>query len=736
MNTRIVATLFPGMMACAALHADEARGKLSPFVRQAALSPSADVRQAAAGEASTLTAFVLLEGDGADSVMQAHGCRILDRQGSLAIASIPRRSILPLAHAPQVRRIEAGAPCRLQMDTAAVAVQAHPAWTGAALPQAYTGRGVVVGVMDVGFDLTHPNFRSPDLTTCRIGALWDQLSTDTVGSPFHVGRDFIGGEALLALGHSADGLIETHGTHTLGSAAGTGFDSPYRGMAWEADICLVANAVNTNAVLIPETDRYKYTTATDALGFKYIFDHATAQGKPCVASFSEGYSPTYDASDSLFRAYLQGLTGPGRIIMAAAGNESRNDVGTRICKPLGTPEAGAFVAGQRSVSMLIGAKGCPGLRLLDYLGGKDSMDIALSALPLDSTLSIPFVKATGDTSCVATLTRYLPSMAAADTLCLLTLDSTQTLYSRRLALVLTGAGADADARSLSGAGLFHSRTDTDRRWTAWENTRNVLAPACFEGVIAVGATIHRTGFTNYLGEAKDYAQEGRNDGVRSHYSSVGPANDGTVKPEVMAPGSNVISSYSSFYEEHNPTAGDMASDVAHFDFEGRTYAWNSNTGTSMACPVAAGVVALWLQANPTLTPSDVMDVVSHTSRRPEEGLDYPNNLYGHGEINAYAGLLHLLGLTHVEGLSGHQPQDVQIVPRRGGLRLLFTGIPPSELRLAAYTVGGAKAFEATVRTDGRQEVDVALSGCPAGVLAVQVSAGDARCTGSALVRME
>lgn len=45
-----------------------------------------------------------------------------------------------------------------------------------------------------------------------------------------------------------------------------------------------------------------------------------------------------------------------------------------------------------------------------------------------------------------------------------------------------------------------------------------------------------------------------------------------------------------------PEAGDIRSDVAHFAFNGRTYAWNSNTGTSMATPVVAGAIALWLQA--------------------------------------------------------------------------------------------------------------------------------------------
>ena len=89
-------------------------------------------------------------------------------------------------------------------------------------------RGVVVGVQDIGFDLTHPTFYTRDMSRYRIQALWDHLSPDTIGSPYYVGRDYRGEEALLQLGCPYDGNVQTHGTHTAGIAAGSGFDSPLR----------------------------------------------------------------------------------------------------------------------------------------------------------------------------------------------------------------------------------------------------------------------------------------------------------------------------------------------------------------------------------------------------------------------------------------------------------------------------------------------------------------------------
>ena len=79
----------------------------------------------------------------------------------------------------------------------------------------------------------------------------------------------------------------------------------------------------------------------------------------------------------------------------------------------------------------------------------------------------------------------------------------------------------------------------------------------------------------------------------------------------------------------------------------------------MACPVVAGTIALWLQANPLLTRHDVLDVFSRTCTHPDATLQYPNNEYGYGEIDAYAGLLDVLGLpTTLPQLSRHQPQGV------------------------------------------------------------------------------
>ena len=270
-----------------------------------------------------LTAFVRTATPDAGDVLQRHDCRLLASKGDLSIVSVPLNRLEGLAREPGVHRIEAGSRSRLMMDTTRCVVNALPAYESSDSHQAFTGEGVVVGVMDVGFDLTHPTFFDASGSRFRVGAFWDQLSRDTVGSTFPVGRDYIGYDEVLAYGRSVDAKTQNHGNHTAGIAVGSGGTTPYRGMATGSDICLVSNAVTSDIEYIDSLDYYKYTTATDALGFKYLFDYADRQGKPCVVSFSEGYSPYLDSEDSLYAAFIDSLVSiPGHILVASAGNQN------------------------------------------------------------------------------------------------------------------------------------------------------------------------------------------------------------------------------------------------------------------------------------------------------------------------------------------------------------------------------------------------------------------------------
>ena len=145
----------------------------------------------------------------------------------------------------------------------------------------------------------------------------------------------------------------------------------------------------------------------------------------------------------------------------------------------------------------------------------------------------------------------------------------------------------------------------------------------------------------------------------------------------------------------------------------------------MATPITSGVIALWLQAKPDLTPEDIFGVIERTSHQPEpdfSGTD-KNVFYGWGEIDAYAGLLDILGLaTSVPGLSQHQPKGVTF--RMNGNQLFIDGAADGT-PVRIYTTDGR--LVASVRIAGGS---VSLpAGSPAGVYAVQIGT-----LGSTLIR--
>lgn len=714
-------------------------GKLSPWVQDIVAEQCERPLQRVPGRTAKpvdnrrLTAFVRLTDSLSVSAFADNDCRSLARFGDVHIVSIPLRRLAALSLHPDVVRIEARQGSSIMLDVTPGFANALPAYAGTNLPQAYTGKDVVMGIMDIGFDLTHPTFFDASGTDYRIKALWDQLTTDTVGSRFTVGNDYVGRDRLLAYGHSRDGLDQTHGTHTTGIAAGSGYTTPYRGVAYESDICLVANATGENARLIDSADIYKYTLATDVLGFKYIFDYAKAVGKPCVISFSEGSPQDFRGDDLLYYYMLRKLVGPGRIIVSSAGNNALNN--GYISKPLGVKSRGAVLRSDRqNAKLTLRTAGSVMLRLV-VVGEATADTIAFSSADVRSRPA-------------SVLRDSLPLPGGQLVLSARgyrnVYDSTQTVVDVELTrpgnfnanpyitVEMVGDNAQSELYAAGMRGTHFKNLEGIDGLDGAENTHNLNSPSTSPDVICVGATSHVSSYINMYGHLRT-VDFGAN-GLRSAYSSQGPTYYGRVKPDVVAPGTNIASAYNSFYYESHPDAYDNKYNVkTTVDFQGRTYPWSYNSGTSMASPVVGGAVALWLQAKPDLTPREVMTLLKRTCTHPDPSLTYPNNAYGRGAIDVYAGLLDLLGLTGVKGLSGHQPAGARIGVDTEGVLTIRLDAPASHpFTVQVFSVSGAKLLSATMPA-GLTAYRVSLAGLPRGVYAVQLN-GEKSIKGSSLVR--
>ncbi len=130
----------------------------------------------------------------------------------------------------------------------------------------------------------------------------------------------------------------------------------------------------------------------------------------------------------------------------------------------------------------------------------------------------------------------------------------------------------------------------------------------------------------------------------TYFSSYGKLVDGRELPHVCAPGLFVISSFNSY--DPNNYEEDVTQQLSVGD---RQYEFGQMSGTSMATPYMSGVCALWLEADPTLSYTQIREIAQKTAI--SDTYCTTDNYYtkngdgnqaGSGKIDAYAGLKYIL----------------------------------------------------------------------------------------------
>jgi len=127
-------------------------------------------------------------------------------------------------------------------------------------------------------------------------------------------------------------------------------------------------------------------------------------------------------------------------------------------------------------------------------------------------------------------------------------------------------------------------------------------------------------------------------------------------------------------------------------------------------------------------------VLQRTCRHPDPALNYPNNLYGYGEIDAHRGLLDILGFDAISELSMHQPQQCRLWAEDGWLHLCFDQQPAEPVTISIYSAAGSLLHHQQVVVTS-PEHSIRLPLMASGIYAVQLSSKDKDITGSQLIRM-
>lgn len=201
--------------------------------------------------------------------------------------------------------------------------------------------------------------------------------------------------------------------------------------------------------------------------------------------------------------------------------------------------------------------------------------------------------------------------------------------------------------------------------------------------IAVGAYVSRKDYTDISGKIHNNPWTEGDIYVRS---GKGPTFDGRIKPDVVAPGAAVISSLNSFAAMYSVPSTDKVYSETTND---RTYYWGVGSGTSMATPAVTGTMALWLQANSTLTLEQAKQIIGNSAISDTYAKDLPNSVFGYGKIDALAGLKLIITETGINNTKyATTAYDIQ-----NGM-LIMDG----KHHVTVYSTDGTKLFDTSAST--------------------------------------
>lgn len=246
--------------------------------------------------------------------------------GGYAIVSIPENYIPTLSEMPEIEYIEKPKNLVLSLYEARAASCITPVQNP---PLSLDGSGVLVGIVDSGIDIFHPDFRNEDGTT-RIRELWDQTVPNETESFFNRGRIFTSEDINRALAENDRSFpsrdLSGHGTHVAGIAAGNGRASQGRqkGVA-PASSLLIVKLGNVFPEGFPRTTELM-------LGMEYCVRRSIEWQLPLALNISFGNSYGSHDGTSLLETYIDNLAGLGRTTICIGsgneGNKGRHTSGT------------------------------------------------------------------------------------------------------------------------------------------------------------------------------------------------------------------------------------------------------------------------------------------------------------------------------------------------------------------------------------------------------------------------
>jgi minor extracellular serine protease Vpr len=582
------------------------------------------------------------------------GVKLNTEAGNFFTALIPINSLETLFSVEGILKVEIAEKVNYSMDNARTLTNVNQVHAGTGLPQAYTGSGVIVGVIDKGFDYTHPNFKVLNTFQPKISKVWEHDNISGLApNGFNYGTELYGSTDIL--NRMRDRIDQSHGTHVAGIAGGTGgvsANSNLRGVAYGSELVFVAmNDLPTNQQFLD--------------GIKYIFNYANQVNKPTVINMSwNGQVGPHDGTSD-FDEMCDNLVGNGKILVGSAGNNGSDllHLGKTFSASSITLES--FVKFNTN-SITAGAS------TIDIWGevGKN-FSVAVNIYNINTNTYEDYTPYINTLSGSNTTTTSNYNLYDDDTF-VPDLCSVQVSFEQinpqnnkpHVRLYINNLAQDDNYKYISLD--FIASDGTVNTWCQSCSFNNLTYASPFQNgdtnmtigelggtgnsIISVGAHTSKNTWTSYSGQTQ-YQPNQTTPHVLNQiapFSSKGPTADGRIKPDITAPGNILVSSVSRFDSNYTSTSPRT---VSGLNDSTNTWWYGMMEGTSMSSPMVAGIIALWLQAKPNLTVAQIKTILQNTSITDSftgTGTAIPNNTWGRGKIDALAGMQYINQFLNID----------------------------------------------------------------------------------------
>ena len=704
--------------------------------------------------------------------VKAEGVHVLRTIGDFVFIAMPLEDAARVAALPVFKFFEFDRKVDHKMCYARQATGVNTIHQGIGLSQAYTGKGVVCGIVDNGFDVNHVNFLDANgeprvkyfemvRTNPNATSIDDYFTFKFYNTPAEIKE------------LTTDNAQTYHGTHTMGIMAGgysgqtkaalledaasgvkavvkEGISNPYYGMAYESDI-IAGTAMNMTSMEIAQ--------AVADLAYYQVYAN-----QPVVINLSLGRSSgAHDGSSAECQVFDMLAKEYGARIVVASGNEGEMKLATKKTLTEGDTTMGSFITGAEFADnknqkhyiryggveiFSMDKKPFKKISVKVWNKQRNRLAKAFSITPTDDNVgrgmyycSQGYEDVSGGTY-DNTFGKYFEgyvglgwgidenSKTPYALIDIATLDDTLYNSAHNYIIGFEVEGEDGQRfEAYASEGIYGLENYGIEGWDDGSRNGTISSMATGKSTLCVGSYTTTNGWPQLDGgiytQLNADNQPDQTTGKVSSFTSYGTLSDGRNLPHVLGPGAYVISSMNRYYLQAAGAAGNEEILTAVAETDNRDpFGWSA--GTSMACPAVTGIIALWLEADPTLTMDEIKEIIVLTAKKTDDMVDEDPEQVGAGLIDAYEGLKEVLRRKQgADGIQQVGADENRLVVSAAGHRKVNVFVAGEKsLNMEVFNVSGARVAQAKALGE---EGTIDLTGLAKGTYVIRVNGRLSKC---------